>query len=87
MRTTATNNDNSAVWEKVTNGRAGIKWKSVVEKVWKDRRKPRRYTVHREVRGVQDRSKINEKTEILAPRSKVEEEEHLEIYGLSLIHI
>ena len=25
-----------AVWEKVTKGRAGIRWNSVVEKVWKD---------------------------------------------------
>ena len=25
-----------AVWEKVANGRAGIRWASVVEKVWKD---------------------------------------------------
>ena len=25
-----------AVWEKVAKGRAGIRWDSVVEKVWKD---------------------------------------------------
>ena len=25
-----------AVWEKVTNGRAGTRWDSVVEKGWKD---------------------------------------------------
>ena len=25
-----------AVWEKVTQGRAGIRWDSVVEKVWTD---------------------------------------------------
>ena len=25
-----------AVWQKVTKGRAGIRWDSVVEKVWKD---------------------------------------------------
>ena len=25
-----------AVWEKVTKGRAGIRWDSVVDKVWKD---------------------------------------------------
>ena len=25
-----------AVWEKVSKGRAGIRWDSVVEKVWKD---------------------------------------------------
>ena len=47
-----------AVWEKVTKGRAGIRWDSVVEKVWKGyRRKLRRDTVHRGVCGVQDRSK------------------------------
>ena len=26
----------TAVWEKVTKGRAGIRWDSVLEKVWKD---------------------------------------------------
>ena len=25
-----------AVWEKKTKGRAGIRWDSVVEKIWKD---------------------------------------------------
>ena len=25
-----------AVWEKITKGRAGIKWDNVVEKIWKD---------------------------------------------------
>ena len=27
---------NRTVWDKVTKGRAGIRWDSVVEKVWKD---------------------------------------------------
>ena len=26
----------NVVWEKITNGRAGIRWDNVVEKVWKD---------------------------------------------------
>ena len=26
-----------AVWEKVTEGRVGIKWDSIVDKVWKDK--------------------------------------------------
>ena len=26
-----------AVWEKVTQGRAGIRWDNVVDKVWKER--------------------------------------------------
>ena len=50
------------------------------------RRKPRRDTVRREVWGVQDRSTVKEKIGIRgrpAPRNKVKEEEHLEIYGRS----
>ena len=36
-----------AVWEKVTKGRAGIRWDSVVEKLMEGfRRKPRRDAVH-----------------------------------------
>ena len=47
-----------AVWEKVTKGRAGMRWDSVVEENMKGyRRKPRRDNVHREVCEVQDRSK------------------------------
>ena len=46
------------------------------------RRKQRRHTVHREVCGVQDRSKRNIETrERLALGNKVKEEEHLEISG------
>ena len=46
------------------------------------RRKPRKYTVHREVCGVQDRSKIKGRNkERLALRIKVKEEEHLRTYG------
>ena len=46
-----------AVWEKVTKGRAGIRWDSSRESTKGYRRKPRRDTVHREVCGVKDRSK------------------------------
>ena len=46
---------NSAVWEKVTKG---TRWGNVVDKVERNRRKPRRGTaVHGEVWGVQDSSK------------------------------
>ena len=46
------------VWEKITKGRAGIRCDSVVEKAWKDKgRGPRSNTVHRQVCGVQNRSK------------------------------
>ena len=41
-----------AVWEKVTKGRAGIRWDSSRESKKGYRRKPRRDTVHREVCGV-----------------------------------
>ena len=47
-----------AVWEKITKGRAGTRWDRVFEKVWKDiGGSQERDTVHREVCGVQDRSK------------------------------
>ena len=72
-----------AVLEKVTKGRAGIRWVSVVEKGWKD------------VGGNQEeilsiekfegyKTEVKENIEIrerLALRNKVKEEEHLEIYG------
>ena len=52
------------VWEKITKGRAGIRWDNVVEKIRKDLGGPRS-TVYREVWRVQDRStrknKRNEK--------------------------
>ena len=74
-----------AVWEKVTKGRAGIRWDNVVEKIWKDirRRKARRDTaVHEQVCGVQDRVKRKDrKRERLVLRNMVKEEEHLEIYA------
>ena len=72
-----------AVWEKVTKGRAGIRWDSVVEKVWKD------------IGGNQEeilsiekftgyKREMKEKIETwkgLALRNNVKEEERLEIYG------
>ena len=47
-----------AVGEKVTKERAGLWWYCAVEKVLRIccRRKPRRYVVHRELWGVQDRN-------------------------------
>ena len=51
-----------AVWQKVTKGRAGIRWDSVVEKVWKDKggNQQEVMSVHREVCGVQGWSKRND---------------------------
>ena len=71
------------MWEKVTKGRAGIRWNSVVEKVWKG------------IGGNQAeilsiymfagyKTVVKEKIEIrqrLALRNKVKEEGRLEIYG------
>ena len=71
------------VWEKVAKGRAGIRWDSVVEKVWKD------------IGGNQEeilsiekfagyKTEVKERIEIrerLALRNKVKEEEHLKVYG------
>ena len=68
-----------AVWESVAKGRAGIRWDSVVEKVWKD------------IGGNQEeilsidkfagyKTEVKEKIYIrerLALRNKVKEEEHL----------
>ena len=73
----------SAVWEKVTKGRAGIRWDNVVDKVWK------------EIEGNQEeilsiekfagyKTAVKEKIETKARitlRNKVKEEEHLEMYG------
>ena len=70
-----------AVWEKVTKGRAGKRWDSVVEKVWKDIggsqeevlsiEKFAGYTAEaREKREIRER---------LALRIKVKQENHLEI--------
>ena len=72
-----------AVWESVAKGRAGIRWDSVVEKVWKD------------IGGNQEeilsiekftgyKREMKEKIETwkgLALRNNVKEEERLEIYG------
>ena len=68
----------SAVWEKVTKGRAGIRWDNVVDKVWK------------EIEGNQEeilsiekfagyKTKLKERIEIRerqALRNNVKEEEH-----------
>ena len=67
-----------AVWEKVTEGRAGIRWDSVFGKVWKD------------IGGNQEeilsiekfagyKTEVKESIEIrerLAPKNNVKEEEH-----------
>ena len=72
-----------AVWEKVTKGRAGIRWDSVVEKVWKDVRASEEDILSIE-KFAGYKTKVKKRIEIWerhALRKKVKEEEHLEIYG------
>lgn len=72
-----------AVWEKVTKGRAGVRWDSVVEKVWQDiGGNPEEILSIEKFGGF--KTEVNERIEIrerLALRNKVNEEEHLELYG------
>ena len=72
-----------AVWEKVTKGRAGVRWNSVVEKVWQDiGGNPEEILSIEKFGGF--KTEVNERIEIrerLALRNKVNEEEHLELYG------
>ena len=70
------------VWEKVRKGRAGIRWDSVVEKVWKDIGGNQEGILSIEKfggykRGAKERKEIRER---LALRNKVKEEEHFKIH-------
>ena len=72
-----------AVWEKVTKGRAGIRWDRVVEKVWKDIGGNQEKILSRE-KFAGYKTEVKEKIEIrewLALRKKVKGKEHLKIYG------
>ena len=72
-----------AVWEKVTKGRAGIRWDRVVEKVWKDIGGNQEEILSIEkFAGYKTEVKENiELREGLVLRNKVKEKEHLDIYG------
>ena len=75
---------NISVWEKVTKGRAGLRWDSVVEKVWKDIGGNQKGDVRREVWGVQGRSsRRNDKKNGNASATKQGGigKKHLGIYG------
>ena len=72
-----------AVWEKVTKGRAGRRWDSVVEKAWKgtggnqeEVTSAGKFGKHKA--GVEERIETRER---LARRNKVVSGKHLEIYG------
>ena len=71
-----------AVWEKITEGRAGIRWDNVVEKIWKDLGGGQEEVLSIEKFGgyrTEVKERIKEK-ERLAVRNKVKEK-YLEIYG------
>ena len=72
-----------AVWEKVTKGRAGTRWDSVVENIWKDIGGHQEEILSiQKFAGYKTEAKQNVVIrERLALRHKVKEDEHLEIYG------
>ena len=71
-----------AVRDKVTKGRAGARWDSVVEKVRKDIGGAKKILPAEKFGGYKTEVKeVVEIGESLALRNKVKEEEHLEIYG------
>ena len=72
-----------AVWEKITKGRAGIRWYNVVGKIWKDLEGGQGEVLSTEKFGgckteVQKRMEERERQTL---RNRVKEEKHLEIYG------
>ena len=72
-----------AVWEKITRGRAGIRWDNVVEKIWKDLGGGQEEVLYIEkFDGYKTEVKqIMEERERQALRNKVKEIKHVEIYG------
>ena len=73
-----------AVWEKITKGRAGIRWDSVVEKTWKALGRDQEEVLSTEKYGGYKTEEVKERLEErgrLALRNMVKEENHSEIYG------
>ena len=72
-----------AVWDKVIKGRAGTRWDSVDEKVWKDigGNQEKLMSVGKFGRYKAQVEERMERRERLALRNKVESENNLEIYG------
>ena len=71
------------VWEKIAEGRAGIRWDSVVETIWKDLEGDQEEVLSLEKFGGY-KTKVKERIEErerLAQRNDVKEEKHLEMYG------
>ena len=72
-----------AVWEKVITGRAGKRWDSVVEKVWKDigRNQDEKLSIEKVGGYKTEANERIQRRKRLALRNKVKHEEHLKIYG------
>ena len=71
-----------AIWEKITKGRAGIRWDNVVKKIWKDVGGGQEVLSTEKFGGYKTEAKgRTEERERQALRNKVKEEKHLEIYG------
>ena len=72
-----------AVWEKITKGRAGIRWDNEVEKKWKDLWGHQVEVLSTEKFGgykTEVKERIEERGR-LALRNKVKAQKHVEIYG------
>ena len=72
----------NAVWEKITKGRAGIRWDNVAEKQWKDIEGDQEEVLSTEKFGGYKRAVIEkiEERERQALSNEVKEEKRLEIY-------
>ena len=72
-----------AVWEKITKGRAGIRWDNVIEQICKDLGGDQEEVLSIEKFGG-DKTEVKEiieERERLALRNKVDEEKHLRYTG------
>ena len=71
-----------AVWEKITRGRAGIRWDNIVEKIRKDLGDQEKIVSIEKLGGYKTEVKERiEERKRLVLRNKVKEEKHLKIYG------
>ena len=64
----------------MTKGKVGIKWDKVVESVWKEigGNKEEMMSIYD---GGEYKAKVSDMVEIKEEREKVDEEEHLKVYG------
>ena len=72
------------VWEKRTKGKAGIRWDKVVENIWKEIGRNKKEIIMSIEDVGEYKTKVSDMIEIRekkALKQKMDEEEHLEIYG------